>query len=101
MTQLIDIKVVPSSGKNKWALDKSGKIKCYLKSPPEDGKANKELISILSKLLNIPQLNIFIVKGLTSRNKTIKISKEISREEFLKLVGLQELEPKQTNLSIF
>jgi len=44
MSLVFDLKVVPRSGRNKWVLDKSGKLKCYLKSPPEKGLANKELI---------------------------------------------------------
>ena len=48
-------------------------IKIKLKAPPVDGEANKELIKFLSKEWKIPKSKIKIVKGLTSRTKTIII----------------------------
>ena len=39
MSLVIEIKVFPSSGRQKFVIDKSGKLKCYLKNPPEKGKA--------------------------------------------------------------
>ena len=58
MTLTCTIKVVPRSGKQKAVLDKTGRLKIYLKSPPEDGKANKELISYMSGMLKVPQNDI-------------------------------------------
>ena len=58
MTLTCTIKVVPRSGKQKAVLDKTGRLKIYLKSPPEDGKANKELISYMSSMLKVPQNDI-------------------------------------------
>ena len=46
MALIITVKVVPASGRNQWVIDKSGALKCFLKSPAEQGKANKELIKI-------------------------------------------------------
>ncbi len=84
----IDLKVVPSSSFNKVTLDKTGKIVVYVKAPPEDGKANKELISFLADKLSIPKLNITIIRGLTSRKKTVKISGFSSLEDLLSKLGL-------------
>ena len=53
MTIVLDIKVVPSSGKQRIEVDKTGKLKCHLKSPPEKGKANHELIKFLSQKLSL------------------------------------------------
>ena len=74
MPALLELKVVPQSGKQGFARDKSGVIKCFLKSPPEDGKANLELVKLLSKTLKIPQADIQLILGATSRKKTIKIN---------------------------
>jgi uncharacterized protein len=46
----------------------------YLKSEPENNKANIELINLLSHYFKIPAKNIKIKSGLTSRDKIIELS---------------------------
>jgi len=41
--------------------------------PPEKGKANKKVIEILSKYLNIPKSRFNIIKGETNKEKLIEI----------------------------
>ncbi len=64
MALIIEVKVVPSSGKQQWVLDKAGKLKCYIKSPPERGLANQEIITLLAKALKLPQENLVLSRGL-------------------------------------
>ena len=87
MTLTIEIKVVPSSGRQKFELNKAEQLKCYLKSQPEDGKANAELIKLLSKQLKITQQDILISQGFTSRKKVLKLNTSLTRQEILKLLG--------------
>jgi len=89
MSLLIEIKVTPSSGKQGFAVDKSGNLKCFLKSSPVGGKANAELIKFLSKKLKVRQNQVIILSGETSRKKRLKIEEKISFEEFCKIMGLQ------------
>ena len=89
MSLIISIKVTPSSGRNGWILDKNGALKCYLKNPPEKGKANKELIKLIAEAVSCPKNRVIIVSGLTSRNKRVKIDAEISSEEFYEKVGIE------------
>lgn len=88
MALIVEIKVVPLSGKTGFELDKQGDLKCFLKSAPEKGAANKELIKLLSKELKIPQNDIEIVSGLTLRKKRIKLHVAITFEEFSEKLGL-------------
>jgi len=90
MSLVFDLKVVPRSGRNKWVLDKSGKLKCYLKSPPEKGLANKELIKLLAKALSIAQKEITIVSGAASRNKRVRISVDITFEQLLAFLKIEK-----------
>lgn len=87
---MIDIKVVPSSGKSECKLDKNGMLKCYLKSPPENGKANKELVKMLAKAIGAPQDEVFIVSGEASRNKRIKIEQNITFDQLLEKLGIDK-----------
>ncbi|MGE0243778.1 MAG: DUF167 domain-containing protein [Nitrososphaeraceae archaeon] len=49
-------------------------IKVSLKSKPENGKANQELIKLLSKYFRISSDKIKIIQGIKSRKKIIHIS---------------------------
>ena len=90
MALLIEIKVIPSSGRQKFVLDKSGIIKCFLKSAPEKGRANVELIDILAKNLKISKGQIEILSGQTSRKKRIKIDQDLTKDSFLEKLGIGE-----------
>lgn len=94
MAIIIEIKAVPSSGRSKIVLDKSGIIKCYLKSQAESGKANKELIKLFSDILNINQKQIYIISGLTNPKKKIRLDVEIDQKKLYDALGFA----MQTNL---
>ncbi|HCK32916.1 MAG: hypothetical protein CMH32_06075 [Micavibrio sp.] len=49
--------------------------KVYVTVVPEDGKANKAVIALLSKALGVPKSALTITHGLTSRDKIIEISR--------------------------
>jgi uncharacterized protein (TIGR00251 family) len=97
MAVILELKVVPNAKKQAFEQDKSGLIKCRLKSKPEGGKANEELIKLLSKMLNISIDRFKILRGATSRNKMIKIdvqtldlSNVLIRLGILPIVGIQQ-----------
>jgi uncharacterized protein (TIGR00251 family) len=73
MALQIIIKVNPSSGRSACQIDKNGTLKCSLKSPPENGKANEELIALISKKVGIPKNDITLLLGKTSRTKTVQL----------------------------
>ncbi len=68
------IKVLPKSPKNEVVeILGDETIKIRIKAAPEKGRANKELISFLSKELQIPTSNIKILSGKTDQLKLVKI----------------------------
>lgn len=48
-------------------------LKIRLHAPPVDGKANQALIAWLAKTLDCPQSGIELIRGQTSRRKTLNI----------------------------
>jgi uncharacterized protein (TIGR00251 family) len=68
------------------ALMPDGSFRVRLKAPPVEGKANRELVAFLACVLGIPASSIRIVKGLTSRQKSLVIEgmKESDVHEILK-----------------
>lgn len=48
-------------------------LKVAVGAPPADGRANKALIALLSKLWKIPKSSFKIIAGTTDRNKVLAI----------------------------
>lgn len=67
------IKVVPKSGKEGVIGWEEEELKIKIKEPPEKGKANEALISLLAKILRVPKQSITITKGESSRHKRVLI----------------------------
>jgi uncharacterized protein (TIGR00251 family) len=67
---IIYVKVKSSSGKQEITKEGESYL-VYLKSPPEDNKANVELLKLLH---NYFKAKVRIKSGLTSKNKIIEIS---------------------------
>lgn len=67
---IIYVKVKPSSGKQEITREGDSYL-VYLKSPPENNKANVELLKLLQTYF---KAKVRIKSGLTSRNKIIEIS---------------------------
>lgn len=84
------IKVVPSSGRSQTMLDKTNQLKWYLKSPPEDGKANQELIKAIAQALKIPQKMVTIVTGATGRTKLIRVATDHTYDQLLNAMGIEK-----------
>ena len=67
---IVNIKIVPNSSKNE-IIKEDEFIKVKITAQPIEGKANKALIEFLSKRFKIPKTSIEIVKGETSKEKTL------------------------------
>ena len=83
MPYIITVRVVPASSRSKVILDKTGNLKVYLLNQAQDGKANKELIDLFAKKLNIPKNSITIESGLTCRIKRLSIAAPIEWRHIL------------------
>ncbi len=71
---LLKVYLQPKSSKNEVAGPYRDGIKVKVTAPPVEGKANEALIRFLAKEYGIPPSCIEIIKGLHSREKTLKIS---------------------------
>lgn len=80
---VLEVKVIPNSGRSDLEVSESNQIKIYIKSTPEKGKANQELIKLLSKKLDLSPYNFSIISGMTTRNKLVKIATKLTKEEVI------------------
>ncbi|MDF0679830.1 MAG: DUF167 domain-containing protein [Candidatus Nitrosocosmicus sp.] len=70
-TYIVKVRFDPSG---QFVVDEATmEIKVSLRCVPVKGKANKELINIISKHFKIGPSNIKIIHGLYSKNKVIQI----------------------------
>lgn len=67
---IANIRISPNAKKNEIIKD-GDTIKVKITAQPIDGKANKAVIEFLSKNFKIPKTSIQILKGETSKDKTI------------------------------
>jgi len=70
----LKVKVLPKSSRSELAgfmADNTLKIK--VQAPPERGKANSEVCSVLARELNVSPRNVEIVSGHSSPSKRVRI----------------------------
>ncbi len=70
----LSVKVKPNSRENKVEYVKKDNFRISVKAPPKEGKANKEVIRLLSEYFKVPQSSIRILSGKTSKNKIVEIN---------------------------
>ena len=70
---VVDLKVVPNSSKNGFVMPENPEqpIKLKVTAQPIENKANKAVIEYLSKYFKIPKTSIIVLRGETSKDKTI------------------------------
>lgn len=81
----ISVKVIPKSGRSELKFE-GNSLKVWLKSAPTEGKANEELVRILADKLDISRSEIEILRGFSSKNKSVDIL-GLTLEEIKKTVG--------------
>jgi len=84
-TTIISLKVQPNANRNEIVGLTNGILHVKIAAPPVKGKANKEIIIFLSKLLGTSKDSISIIKGQTSRNKLVAI-KGLGQDSISKLL---------------
>lgn len=79
----IKLKISPNASKNE-IIKNQNELKIKITAQPIENKANKTLIEFLSKKFKIAKSNIEIVKGETSKEKTL-LFKNISSDKILEI----------------
>ena len=74
------VKVVPGASKTTMVGVEGDFVKIRLAAPPVDGKANRELIDYIAKLLSVPKSKVHIQSGLTSKRKVVLVENDDGRK---------------------
>ncbi|MGA2933872.1 MAG: DUF167 domain-containing protein [Methanomicrobiales archaeon] len=86
---ILAIEVSPSSGREKFisGYDPWRKsLRCAVRSPPVQGKANREVAESIARILGVPSSSVQVVSGATQSRKRVRID-GITREEVLERLG--------------
>ena len=81
---LLTVRLTPNASADRLqgiaqAADGNRHVKVQVTAIPEDGKANKALIKLLSKAFKCPKTSLSIVSGATDRTKVIALSGDTER----------------------
>jgi hypothetical protein len=81
----LSVRVQPKASADRILGEHDGALKVCVTAPPEKGKANAAVIALLAKELAVPKSSVEIVRGQTSRNKTVRI-RGLTRQELSELL---------------
>lgn len=68
------VRVVPRASQNSIEGLYDDALRVRLAAPPVDGAANAELIKTLAKAFDVPQHQIEIISGQTSKQKRVRVT---------------------------
>jgi uncharacterized protein len=71
--KMIQVKVKPRAKKSLFTQVGDGSYLASIKSPPVDGKANAELISLISRYFGCSRAAVRIKSGKSSRQKLVQL----------------------------
>jgi uncharacterized protein (TIGR00251 family) len=81
----VAIKLQPRSSRNKIGASAGNELKVYVTAPPADSEANKALIRLMAEALDCPKSAVHLVKGQTSRSKTLFVQGMLSKR-FMEII---------------
>jgi uncharacterized protein (TIGR00251 family) len=81
----LTLHVQPNVRQNEVLGFEAGILRLKIAAPPVDGKANKELIALLSKRLGVSKSSITIDRGQTGKNKIVSIV-GLTRDQIYELI---------------
>ncbi len=70
---LLSIKLQPRASKNEIGGALGDELRVKVTAPPVDAAANEALVRFLAEVLNCPRNRVALVRGHTSRHKSIKL----------------------------
>ena len=77
----LEIRVTPRASSNRIeGVDTAGRLKIKVTAPPVEGAANRAVIKLLAKALGVSEGKVTVIRGETSRNKTLEIEGLSERE---------------------
>ena len=84
---LLSVKVQPRASRNAIGEPLGAELKIKVTAPPVEAAANEALVKFLAEKLNCPRSRVELLRGHTSRHKTVKLHGFKPEEIRQKLAG--------------
>ena len=84
---LLSVKLQPRASRNEICAPLGDELKIKVTAPPVDAAANQALIELLAEKLDCSRGKVELVRGQTSRHKTIKLHGFTPEEVVQRLFG--------------
>jgi hypothetical protein len=78
---VLSLHVQPGAKRTEVAGVHGDALKIRLAAPPVEGKANAALIRFLADAFGVPQRSVTLLRGETSREKTVQIAQPVKRPD--------------------
>jgi uncharacterized protein (TIGR00251 family) len=69
----LEVLVQPRASRTKVVGVHDNRLKLALAAPPVDGAANEALVGFVAEALHVPQRQVTLMRGETSRRKTVLV----------------------------
>jgi len=83
---LLSVKLQPRASANEIGEALGNELRIKVTAPPVDAAANEALVKLLAQQLNCPRNRVDLIRGHTSRHKTLKLY-GLAAEDVLKSLG--------------
>ena len=81
----LEVRVQPRAGRNSIEVVEGPRLRVSVTAPPEGGKANDAVVSLLAKALGVAKGSVTILRGHRGRNKLLSIEGLTAAEVFVRL----------------
>ena len=76
----VAVRVSPGGSRSRWmGRMADGRLKLRVGAPPEDGRANRELVRFVAESLGVPQRAVRLVAGASARDKVLECDADPER----------------------
>jgi uncharacterized protein len=70
---LLSVKLQPRASRNEILAPQGGELRIRVTAPPVDAAANEALVLLLAETLQLPRRSVELLRGRTSRHKTLRL----------------------------
>ena len=68
------VRITPRASRDEIVGEREGVLLVRVTAPPVDGAANEALVKLLAKVVGVPQGDVLIASGATSRTKIVEVA---------------------------
>ncbi len=86
---LLSVKLQPRASRSEIGEPLGNELRIKVTAPPVDAAANEALVKLLAARLDCPRSQVVLLRGQTSRHKTLKIY-GLGADDILKRLRLQQ-----------